>query len=212
MNAPAHQSLGEIWVYLSASPLLGLTLTLLAYQGAVLINRRCGGHPLANPVLIAVCLLGALLWLTATPYATYFEGAQFVHFLLGPATVCLALPLADNLPRLSGPADQSAQLLAMYRQLTPEFEPLDAAVEQLELTDRGSWRVQLDSGTTIELGRGTSAEVIERTRSYVRTVPRATANYGRKPDAVESADLRHVSGYAMRLRGVTTVTGTLFSR
>ena len=116
---------------------------------------------------------------------------------------------ADNLPRLSGPADQSAQLLAMYRQLTPEFEPLDVAVEQLELTDRGSWRVQLDSGTTIELGRGTPAEVIERTRSYVRTVPRATANYGRKPDAVESADLRHVSGYAMRLRGVTTVTGDI---
>jgi predicted murein hydrolase (TIGR00659 family) len=55
---------------------------------------------LVNPVLIAVVLLGALLWLTATPYATYFEGAQFVHFLLGPATVCLALPLADNLPRL----------------------------------------------------------------------------------------------------------------
>lgn len=114
---------------------------------------------------------------------------------------------ADNLPRLSGPADQSTQLLAMYRLLAPEFEPLDAVVEHLELTDRGSWRVQLDSGTAIELGRGTPAEVIERTRSYVRTVPRATAHYQRKADAVESADLRHVSGYAMRLRGVTTVTG-----
>ena len=114
---------------------------------------------------------------------------------------------ADNLPRLSGPADQSTQLLAMYRLLAPEFEPLDAVVEHLELTDRGSWRVQLDSGTAIELGRGTLAEVIERTRSYVRTVPRATAHYQRKADAVESADLRHVSGYAMRLRGVTTVTG-----
>ena len=116
---------------------------------------------------------------------------------------------ADNLPRLSGPADQSAQLLAMYRQLAPEFEPLDAAVEQLELTERGSWRVQLDSGTAIELGRGTPAEVIERTRGYVRTVTRATANYGRNPDAVESADLRHVNGYAMRLRGVTTVTADM---
>ncbi len=114
---------------------------------------------------------------------------------------------ADNLPRLSGPADQSAALLSMYRQLVPEFEPLEATVEQLELTDRGSWRVQLDSGTVIELGRGTPAEVIERTRSYVRSVPRATANYGRRPDAVESADLRHVNGYAMRLRGVTTTTG-----
>lgn len=114
---------------------------------------------------------------------------------------------ADNLPRLSGPADQSAQLLAMYRLLVSEFEPLDAAVEELELTDRGSWRVQLDSGTTIDLGRGTVAEVIERTRGYVSTVSRAAAHYHRGPDAVESADLRHVGGYAMRLRGVTTVTG-----
>lgn len=100
MNAPAHQSLGEIWVYLSASPLLGLTLTLLAYQGAVLINRRCGGHPLANPVLIAVAALVALLALTGTPYPTYFDGAQFVHFLLGPATVALAIPLYAQFERL----------------------------------------------------------------------------------------------------------------
>ncbi len=53
-----------------------------------------------NPVLIAVALLGGLLWATGTPYATYFEGAQFVHFLLGPATVALSVPLALNLPRL----------------------------------------------------------------------------------------------------------------
>lgn len=92
--------INEIWVYLSASPLLGLTLTLLAYQGAVLINKRCNGHPLANPVLIAVATLVALLWITGTPYATYFDGAQFVHFLLGPATVALAIPLYAQLGRL----------------------------------------------------------------------------------------------------------------
>ncbi len=92
--------INEIWVYLAASPLLGLTLTLLAYQGAVLINRRCGGHPLANPVLIAVVVLVALLWLTGTPYPTYFDGAQFVHFLLGPATVALAIPLYAQFERL----------------------------------------------------------------------------------------------------------------
>ena len=92
--------IGEIWVYLSTSPLLGLTLTLLAYQGAVWLNRRCGGHPLANPVLIAVIVLVALLWATGTPYATYFDGAQFVHFLLGPATVALAIPLYAQFDRL----------------------------------------------------------------------------------------------------------------
>jgi predicted murein hydrolase (TIGR00659 family) len=106
MNAVPNQSLGEIWVYLSASPLLGLTLTLLAYQGAVWINKRCGGHPLANPVLLAVIVLVALLWATGTPYATYFDGAQFVHFLLGPATVALAIPLYaqfHRLKRMAGP-------------------------------------------------------------------------------------------------------------
>ena len=113
---------------------------------------------------------------------------------------------ADKLPRLSGPQGQSAQLLAMYRQLLPVFEPLDAAIEQLELTDRGSWRVQLDSGTAMELGRGKAQEVLERTRRYVSTVSQATALYHRKPDSVESADLRHGNGYALRLRGVTTVS------
>jgi predicted murein hydrolase (TIGR00659 family) len=92
--------LSEIWVYLSASPLLGLTLTLLAYQGAYALHRRCGGHPLANPVLIAVATLVGLLWVTGTPYRTYFDGAQFVHFLLGPATVALAIPLHAQLGRL----------------------------------------------------------------------------------------------------------------
>ena len=92
--------LSEIWVYLAATPLLGLTLTLLAYQGACLLHRRCGGHPLANPVLLAVAALVGLLWLTDTPYRTYFEGAQFVHFLLGPATVALAIPLYAQLDRL----------------------------------------------------------------------------------------------------------------
>ncbi|HRD88209.1 MAG TPA: LrgB family protein [Accumulibacter sp.] len=93
-------SASAIWVYLAASPLLGLTLTLLAYLAASRIHQRCGGHPLANPVLLAVATLVGLLWLTDTPYRTYFDGAQFVHFLLGPATVALAIPLHAQLPRL----------------------------------------------------------------------------------------------------------------
>lgn len=83
----------ELWVYLSTTPLLGLTVTLVAY----LIGRRVYEHfnrtPIANPVLIAVILLVALLWISDVPYRRYFEGAQFVHFLLGPATVALAVPL-----------------------------------------------------------------------------------------------------------------------
>jgi predicted murein hydrolase (TIGR00659 family) len=90
----------EIWVYLSTTPLLGLTVTLLAYQGAYWIYRRLDMNPLANPVALSVAFLVALLWATGTPYQTYFDGAQFVHFLLGPATVALAVPLYANLGAL----------------------------------------------------------------------------------------------------------------
>lgn len=100
MSAPLPPQLAEIWVYLSASPLLGLTVTLLAYQGAYAIYRKAGFHPLANPVLLAVIFLVSLLALTGTPYQTYFDGAQFVHFLLGPATVALAIPLYAQIKRV----------------------------------------------------------------------------------------------------------------
>ncbi|MBN3808158.1 LrgB family protein [Paraburkholderia sp. Ac-20347] len=85
--------LDAIWIYLAASPLLGLTLTLVAYLIALNVYARAKHNPLANPVLIAVAIVVVALKITDTPYRTYFEGAQFVHFLLGPATVALALPL-----------------------------------------------------------------------------------------------------------------------
>jgi predicted murein hydrolase (TIGR00659 family) len=93
--------LDQLWVYLSATPLLGLTATLLAYLLAFRLYEKSGMNPLANPVLIAVALLVALLWATGTPYRTYFEGAQFVHFLLGPATVALAIPLYEQRAQLA---------------------------------------------------------------------------------------------------------------
>lgn len=92
--------ISALWVYLSASPLLGLTVTLLAYQGAFWLYRRSGCNPLANPVLIAVAVLVLFLTSTATSYETYFAGAQFVHFLLGPATVALAIPLYQQVRRV----------------------------------------------------------------------------------------------------------------
>ncbi len=92
--------IADIWVYLSTSPLLGLTITLLAYQGAYWLYRRASFNPLLNPVLLAIIMLVAALKLTHTPYQTYFDGAQFVHFLLGPATVALAVPLYAQFDRL----------------------------------------------------------------------------------------------------------------
>ena len=85
-----------LWVYLSASPLLWLTATLAAYLFGHAAFQASGEKPFVNAVLIAIILLGAALTLSGTPYATYFEGAQFVHFLLGPATVALAVPLWFN--------------------------------------------------------------------------------------------------------------------
>lgn len=92
--------LGEIWVYLAASPLLWLTATLLAYQIAFAIYARARFSPLANPVAIAVALIVLVLSLSGTSYQTYFDGAQFVHFLLGPVTVALAIPLYQQIAKL----------------------------------------------------------------------------------------------------------------
>ena len=86
-------NLQDTWVYLSASPLFHLTLTLVAFQLASFLFEKTGRNPLLNPVLGAVLIVVAVLMLTGTDYASYFEGAQFVHFLLGPATVALAVPL-----------------------------------------------------------------------------------------------------------------------
>jgi predicted murein hydrolase (TIGR00659 family) len=90
----------DVWVYLAASPLLWLTLTLAAYLFAFALYRRSRFNPLVNPVAISIALLVAVLWATRSDYATYFEGAQFVHFLLGPATVALAVPLAEQTGKL----------------------------------------------------------------------------------------------------------------
>ena len=95
--------LATIWVYLSASPLLGLTITLVAYSLAYRLYLLANSNPLLNPVVTAVAVLIIFLLATDTPYQDYFEGGQFVHFLLGPATVALAVPLyqqCSNLKRL----------------------------------------------------------------------------------------------------------------
>lgn len=96
----ADAPLTAIWVYLAASPLLWLSLTLVCYLIAQRIYRLGGENPWLNPVAIAVALLIGLLVVTDTPYQTYFDGAQFVHFLLGPATVSLAIPLYRQRQRL----------------------------------------------------------------------------------------------------------------
>jgi len=90
----------EIWVYLAERPLVWLTVTVLVYWAAHRLYLQCNELALLNPVLIAVVALVGILLVTDTEYGTYFEGAQFVHFLLGPATVALAVPLYGQAHRL----------------------------------------------------------------------------------------------------------------
>ena len=110
----------------------------------------------------------------------------------------------DNLPLLSGPDGQSAEVLAMYRALEPLFAGLDLTMERLALSARGSWSVRLDAGAEIELGRGSLDEVMPRVERFLKTLTQVVSRYGRAASAIESADLRHQNGYAIRLRGVST--------
>lgn len=93
-------NLAAIWVYLSAEPLTGLTMTLIAYVIAYHLYLYANANALLHPVAVAVLILIGFLTLTNTSYAAYFEGAQFIHFLLGSATVALAVPLYKQLPKL----------------------------------------------------------------------------------------------------------------
>ena len=107
----------------------------------------------------------------------------------------------DDLPTLQGPDGSSAQTLAMFTRLVPVFAALQAHVDTLTLSTRGSWHADLDSGAEVELGRGTEEEVVVRAQRFVDTVGQVTQRYQRP---LLYADLRHNEGYAVRLKGIST--------
>ncbi len=108
----------------------------------------------------------------------------------------------DSLPSLAGPDGSAPQLLSMLQHLGPVMAPLNTGdIDKLVLSARGSWRATMERGAVIELGRGSEAEVIARAQRFVATMPRVEAQYQRR---LESADLRHAEGFAVRLQGVTT--------
>jgi cell division protein FtsQ len=107
----------------------------------------------------------------------------------------------DGLPRFEGPAGSAAQMLAVHARLSPLFAQIEAGLEGLTLTRRGSWRAVLDTGAVVEIGRGTDDELADRTGRFVRTLGQVSARFERP---LESADLRHADGYAVRLKGVRT--------
>jgi cell division protein FtsQ len=109
----------------------------------------------------------------------------------------------EALPTLSGPDGTSSQMLGMLIRLRPVLAPMPAQIETLSLSGRGSWRVELDTGAEVELGRGSDDEVVERTQRFVATVGQVISRYERP---LEYADLRHNEAYAVRLRGISTTS------
>lgn len=116
-------------------------------------------------------------------------------------------PEVEGLPRLKGPVAQSLEVMQMYRYLKPILAATDMDIDRLELSARGSWRVVTDKGAQLELGRGSQQQVGEQLQMFLRTLSQVTARYGRTPAALAGADLRHKDGYALRLKGVSTVEG-----
>ena len=135
------------------------------------------------------------------------EGAQMLNthgeiFEVGEGDIELA---AHSLPQLGGPDGKAGQVLAMYQHLKPLVAPLDMPMTGLQMHARGGWRARLDNGAGIELGKGAAGELAQRLERFAATAAQVAKRHQRGADAIESADLRYNSGYAIRLRGVGTV-------
>jgi cell division protein FtsQ len=109
----------------------------------------------------------------------------------------------ENLPTLLGPEGSSATMLALLRRLDPLLAALDTHITHLTLSGRGSWGAELESGADIELGRGSEAELVQRTQQFIASIGGVIARYDRP---LVYADLRHNQGYAVRLKGISTVS------
>jgi len=109
------------------------------------------------------------------------------------------------LPTLKGPEAQAKVVLDMFQYLKPLFVKMNMNLDQLELSQRGSWSAQLESGATLELGHGDPQEIAQRLQLFSKTLTQVASRYGRTTTSLLSADLRYESGYALRLRGVSTL-------
>ena len=112
---------------------------------------------------------------------------------------------SEALPILKGPEAQAQTVLEMYKFLKPRLDKMDMSLNKLELSQRGSWSAQLESGATLELGHGSQQEIGDRLQLFFKTVTQIASRYGRMASSLLSADLRYENGYALRLRGVTTL-------
>jgi cell division protein FtsQ len=107
----------------------------------------------------------------------------------------------DGLPTLQGPEGSAARMLGLFARLAPILARVDARIDTLTMSARGSWSADLDSGAEVQLGRGSDDDVAERAERFVGTLAQVLARYQRP---LEYADLRHRDGYAVRLKGIST--------
>ena len=118
----------------------------------------------------------------------------------------------DGLPKLSGPDNQSSLVLQVFEMVRPEFKKMGLDVREFNLSERGSWSAMLTNGGKVEIGRGDPQEIASRVNDFTQTLPQVSERYDRQVSALESADLRHDHGYALRLKGITTVDSQMLKR
>jgi cell division protein FtsQ len=119
----------------------------------------------------------------------------------------------ENLPRLDGPVARAAEVLSMQRDVAPLLAAQGLRTASLVLTPRGNWQLgvrqlapaPVGGAALIELGGGDAPEVKARLQRFLDTAAQVAAHHRRDLTALESADLRYAQGYALRLRGVSTV-------
>lgn len=110
----------------------------------------------------------------------------------------------ENLPILNGPVEQSTQVWKFYTELKPLFDAVNIPINYLELSNYGSWRLDLQNEAEIYFGIETNEKIISKTKVFLETVPLVLKRYERGFQDIEKVDLRHDGGYSLRLRGVTT--------
>ena len=81
------------------SALFGLIISLLAYEIGLRIKRKLK-IAIFNPLLIAIGLIIIFLVTFDIDYEEYNRGAKYLGYLLTPATICLAVPLYEQLEEL----------------------------------------------------------------------------------------------------------------
>lgn len=85
--------------FFASSVYAGTVLTLLFFYVGMLLKKKFKSA-IVNPLLIAVGLTIAFLVITKTEYSSYYEGARYISWFLTPATICLAVPLYEQMEAL----------------------------------------------------------------------------------------------------------------